>query len=95
VADANYRVTEAGPECAEILGVRVDAVIGQHLLDAIPDKAIVDAVLKCLSALPSAGEERTAIAPEAKSYGLDIAVRRAGKEQPMTIVLRPVDRERA
>jgi hypothetical protein len=93
VANANYRVTEAAPECAEILGVRSDALVSQHLLDAIPDKAIVEAVLKCLSTLPPAGEERMTVSPEGKGYRLDVTVRRAGKEQPMTILLRPIDGE--
>jgi hypothetical protein len=91
VASAAYRVTEVGPECAGILDVRPEAMVGQHLLDAVPDKRVVDAVLRCLSTLPPAGEERTTVELAGKDYQLDVAVRRAGRDQPITIVLTPTE----
>jgi hypothetical protein len=91
VANASYRVTEAGPECAGILGVGPDTLIGQHLLDAIPDPRIVDAALKCLGTLPASGEERATASLEGKGYRVEVIVSRTGREQPMRIVFRPVE----
>ena len=53
----------------------------------------MDAVLRCLSALPASGEERTTVSPEGKSYALEVQVRRDGKDQPITIVLTPTNGE--
>jgi hypothetical protein len=82
-----FQVIEAGPGCADILGVRPDALIGRHMLDAIPDRAIADAVLGCLSGLPLQGERR---APVTDTQGRRFAtvVSRSGKDQPIAIVLR-------
>jgi len=87
VASAAYRVTEAGPECAEVVGVGPDAMVSQHLLDAIPDKAIVDGILRCLSTLPDSGEERTVVTPERVGNPIEVTVRRSARDEPITILL--------
>lgn len=87
IVDTAFRVTEADPACAALLGTRVDALIGHHLLDAITDRLIVDAVLGCLSALPASGE-REASATDASGRTIGVAVSRTGKEQPVTVTLR-------
>lgn len=88
LANALFRVTDASPDCAELLGVRPDALVGQHLLDAIPDKEVVDAILKCLGAIGTAGEERTTVPLAGRPYELLIIVSRPAKDQPMTITMR-------
>jgi hypothetical protein len=85
VASPTFRVTDASPSCSELLGVRPDALIGQHVLDTIPDRAILDAILKCLSKLPAVGEERATVTPESRPFSLAIAVSRAGRDQPIEI----------
>lgn len=87
IVDTAFRVIEADPACAALLGTRVDALIGHHLLDAITDRLIVDAVLGCLSALPASGE-REASATDASGRTIAVAVGRTGKEQPVTVTLR-------
>jgi PAS domain-containing protein len=81
VANAQFRVTEASRDCADLIGVRPDALVGQHLIDAIPDRDIADAVLQSLSALGASGEHRTTVAD------VSIVVSREGRDKPLTIVL--------
>jgi hypothetical protein len=90
VASATFRIEEASPECLPILGVAGSSLTGQHLLDAIADKAILDGVLKCVSKLPPAGEERMTVAPEGKAFRVAITVSRSGRDQPITIGFAPV-----
>ena len=87
IANANFVVTEAGPGCADVLGVRSDALVGKHLLDAILDTAIAEAVLGCFSNLPAEGERQATVA-DGQGRQLDVTVTRAGKDQPIAIVLR-------
>jgi hypothetical protein len=87
IANASFLVTEAGPGCADVLGVRSDALVGKHLLDAILDTAIAEAVLGCFSTLPAEGERQATVA-DGQGRQLDVTVTRAGKDQPIAIVLR-------
>lgn len=87
IANASFVVTEAGPGCADVLGVRSDALVGKHLLDAILDTAIAEAVLGCFSNLPPEGEQRSTVA-DGQGRQLDVTVSRAGKDKPVTIVMR-------
>jgi pSer/pThr/pTyr-binding forkhead associated (FHA) protein len=87
IANASFLVTEAGPGCADVLGVRSDALVGKHLLDAILDTAIAEAVLSCFSTLPAEGERQATVA-DGQGRQLDVTVSRAGKDQPIAIVLR-------
>jgi hypothetical protein len=87
IANASFVVTEAGPGCADVLGVRSDALIGKHLLDAILDTAIAEAVLGCFSNLPAEGERQATVA-DGQGRQLDVTVTRAGKDKPIAIVLR-------
>jgi pSer/pThr/pTyr-binding forkhead associated (FHA) protein len=87
IANASFVVTEAGPGCADVLGVRADALVGKHLLDAILDSAIAEAVLGCFSNLPAEGERQATVA-DGQGRQLDVTVTRAGKDQPIAIVLR-------
>jgi hypothetical protein len=59
--------------------------MGQHVLDAISEKAVLDAVLKCLSAMPAAGQHEAGAIHEATGKTLHIRVSRAGRDQPVTI----------
>jgi len=87
IANASFVVTEAGPGCADVLGVRSDALVGKHLLDAILDTAIAEAVLGCFSNLPAEGERQATVA-DGQGRQLDVTVTRAGKDKPIAIVLR-------
>jgi len=88
--DPGFHVTDASPGCADLLGVRPEALVGRHLLDAITDRQIADAVLGCLSALPAQGE-RQAVAADAAGRRLVATVSRTGKDKPVTIVLRTAE----
>jgi hypothetical protein len=90
LVDTAFLVTEASPGCATLLGVRPDALVGRHLLDAVADRQIADAVLGCLSALPPAGE-RQAVTADAGGRRLVATVSRAGKNKPITITLQPAE----
>lgn len=90
VANAKLRVTEVSGGVADLLGAKSN-IVGEHLLDAIPEKTVVDAVLKCLGALSGGGEERTVVSPDGKPYKLSVVVSRAGKDQPVTIVVKMLD----
>ena len=87
VANAQFRVTEASRDCAALIGVRPDALLGQHLIDAIPDRAIADAVLQSLSALGASGEHRTMVPAGANRGDVSIVVSRDGRDKPLTIVI--------
>ena len=87
MANAQFRITDASPSCADLIGVRPDALIGEHLIDAIPDREIADAVMTCLSAIRQSGEERTVVAPGGRPYEIAIAVARSGRDQPIRVTL--------
>jgi FHA domain len=87
VVNAQFRVTEASRDCADLIGVRPDALVGQHLIDAIPDRDIADAVMQSLSALGASGEHRTTVAAGSRGYDVSIVVSREGRDKPLTIVL--------
>jgi PAS domain-containing protein len=87
VANPQFRVTEASRDCADLIGVRPDALVGQHLIDAIPDRDIADAVLHSLSALGASGEHRTTVPGGARGYDVSIVVSREGKDKPLTILI--------
>jgi hypothetical protein len=91
VTSSSFRITEASPECAELLGIKPERLLGEHLVDAVPGKAVVDAVLKCLSALPNGGEEQTTVTLENRPYRLIVTVSRAAKDRPVTITLKPIE----
>ena len=44
-----------------------------------------DAVLKCLSALPPAGQQEATVTHEATGLTLKVKLSRTGKDQPVTI----------
>jgi hypothetical protein len=90
LVDTGFLVTEASPGCSVLLGVRADSLVGRHLLDAIADRQIADAVLGCLSALPPAGE-RQAVTADGNGRRLVATVSRPGKDKPITISLRPAE----
>ncbi len=85
VVSPQFRVTEASPGCADLLGARPDALIGAHLIDAVPDRQVADEVMRLLSALPAGGEQRGSVAPVDRPYTLGVTVSRAGRDQPITI----------
>jgi len=87
VANAQFRVTEASRDCADLIGVRPDALVGQHLIDAIPDRDIADAVLQSLSALGASGEHRTTVTSGSRGYDVSIVVSREARDKPLTIVI--------
>jgi hypothetical protein len=88
VANAQFRVTEASAGCADLIGARPDALVGEHLIDAIPDRQISDAVMRCLSGLTTEGEQRASVALADRPYTLSIFMTRAGKDQPISITFR-------
>ncbi len=88
VASAQLRVTEASDTCGAVFGVPRDTAIGQHVLDAISEKAVLDAVLKCLSAMPASGRHEATAVHEATGKMLRIGISRAGRDQPVTIEAR-------
>jgi hypothetical protein len=88
VASAQLRVTEASDTCGAVFGVARDKAIGQHVLDAISEKAVLDAVLKCLSAMPASGRHEATAVHEATGRMLRIGISRAGRDQPVTIEAR-------
>jgi hypothetical protein len=87
IVDTAFRVVNADAPCALLLGTSVDALVGRHLLDAISDRTLVDAVLGCLSALPAEGARETT-ATDATGRIIAVTVGRTGKDQPVTITLR-------
>jgi hypothetical protein len=88
VASAQLRVTEASETCAAVFGVGRDRALGQHVLDAIAEKGILDAVLKCLSAMPPAGQHEVTAVHEGTGKTLHIRVSREGRDKPVTIEAR-------
>ncbi|MBI2835037.1 MAG: FHA domain-containing protein [Acidobacteria bacterium] len=89
VANEKFRITEATPGCSELLGVKPEAIIGQHLMDALPDQGIAAGLMTCLSTVAAGGTDRVVIKPEGRPYELEITVTRAGKDQPVHVAFKP------
>ncbi|MFN8060501.1 MAG: FHA domain-containing protein [Vicinamibacterales bacterium] len=91
IADAAFKVTEASASIAQILGVRSDTLLGKHILDAIPDREISEAILKCLSGVSLHGRDETVLgsggAGELAHY--TVSVSRKGRHDPITIRFAP------
>jgi hypothetical protein len=85
VADAQLRVTEASDGSTAVFGVPRERALGQHVLDAIAGRAVLDAVLKCLSALPASGEHEERAVHEQSGRPVRVRVSRAGRDKPVTI----------
>ena len=85
IANPQLRVTEASESAGPLFGVPRDKAVGQHVLDAISDRGLLDAVLKCLSALPPAGQQEATVTHEATGLSLKVKLSRTGKDQPVTI----------
>lgn len=91
VADAKFRVTSASPECATLIGVAPKQMLGEHLVDALQSKQLVEAVLTCLGEMPAAGERRVVLALDGRPLPLAIVITRTGKDQPVTITFRQAE----
>ena len=81
----------ASASIAQILGVRSDTLLGKHILDAIPDREISEAILKCLSGVSLHGRDETVLgsggAGELAHY--TVSVSRKGRHDPITIRFAP------
>ncbi len=91
VTDASFRVSEASASITPLLGVRADTMVGKHLLDAVPDKNVSEAILKCLSGVSLHGRDETIIGGVGGAEVGDcvVSVNRKGKLDPITIRFTP------
>ena len=87
VTDGMFRITDASPECERVLGTPIAGLIGQHVIDAIQDKRITDALLRCLGEVAEGGETRVMIEPTDQMSGLALMLERQEKNGPLTITL--------
>ncbi len=87
IADAALRIIEASPSCTALFGVRADAFLGRHLLEAFPDRQVGDAVLKCLSTVSISGQDQTFVETPGQSEAgnLLVSVSREGRTDPITV----------
>lgn len=86
VASPQFRIVEASPSCEALLGVKTEHLVGQHLLDALPDAALVDAILQCLSESPAiGGAEKHA---NCRAGRVRVSVNRSSSDAPLMIHLR-------
>jgi hypothetical protein len=81
VADSSFRVQEATAPCLDLLGIKPDALIGKHLLDAVGEGALGDAMLRCLAGLQGAGEARAAV----PSRGLLLSISQPSADAPVVV----------
>ena len=88
VVNQQDRITEASPGCVDLVGARLGALVGHHLIDTIPDREIAGEVLRCLSALFATGEHGGSVEPAGRPYRVSIVVSREGKNRPLTITFR-------
>lgn len=89
VASAELKISEATGACGALLGSEAGTLVGQHLFSAFGDQTVLDAVLRCLGALPPAGREETLVARAGGGPPLRVTVARPGRDQPLTITVRP------
>jgi hypothetical protein len=87
VASAELKISEATGPCDALLGSEAASLVGQHLFSAFADQTVLDAVLRCLGALPPAGREETVVA-RAGAPPLRVSVARQGRDEPLTITVR-------
>ena len=92
VASAELKISEASGACDALLGSEASTLVGQHLFSAFADQTVLDAVLRCLGALPPAGREETVVARAGGGPPLRVTVARQGRDQPLTITVRPEGR---
>ena len=88
VLSPQYTITEACRGCVDLVGAPLDALVGQRLVDAIPDREIAGEVLRCLGTLFTKGEQTGAIDAATGPYRVSIVLSRQGKDKPLMIVLR-------
>lgn len=88
VANAQFRVTEASPECETLIGATPERMVGQHLLDVISDPQLVESLLQGLSALKPRGEQMMHVETPGRPGRLLMWVHRSGKDAPIMITLR-------
>jgi pSer/pThr/pTyr-binding forkhead associated (FHA) protein len=90
VADRKFRIVEASPGCAHIVGRPSAMLVGEHLVDAISDKPIADGIVQCLAKLANGGEHRAFVASASRGL-MSISVSRAGgdAQQRVTVVIKP------
>lgn len=91
VVDAKFRVTSASPECAALIGVSPQQMLGEHLVSALQSPLLAKAVLTCLGEMPVTGERRFVLPKSAQLSPLTIVMTRSGKDQPVSISFRPAD----
>ncbi len=84
VANEKFRITEATEGTLELLGIAPAALKGQHLLDAIPDRTIGDAVLKLLTDVTQGGVGSLIVQPAGQTFALAVHVSRSGPSAPIT-----------
>lgn len=91
VVDSRFRVTSASPECEALISAQPRQMVGEHLVDALQSKQLVEVVLTCLGELPATGERRVVLALDGRPAPLAIVISRTGKDQPVTISIRPAE----
>ena len=84
-ADAGFRILAADAGCEALLGLSPEAALGQHLIDALQDQAIVDEVLRLVTlATPERMAQGTA-SPGGGQFRLGIDVTRGSGGGPLII----------
>ena len=87
VTDSKFRITDASPDCEQVLAMPIRDLIGQHVIDAIRDKNITDELLRCLGVVAEGGEAQAMIKPTDKTPGMALVLARDKKDGPLTITL--------
>ena len=87
VTDSKFRITDASPDCEQVLAMPMRDLIGQHVIDAIRDKNITDELLRCLGVVAEGGEAQAMIKPTDKTSGMALVLARDKKDGPLTITL--------
>lgn len=83
--DAAFRIVRADAGCEALLGLVPAAARGMHLIDALPDQAVADEVLRLVGLATPEQAARGHASPGDRSFRLAIDVERSADRVPLTI----------
>lgn len=84
-ADASFRIVSADRGCQGLLGLDPHTASGRHLIDALPDQAVADEVMRLVTAATPAQEANGEVITGDRHERLGIRVTRGSGATPFSI----------
>ena len=88
VLDGSFIVKEATTGAAQLLRTTQQKLEGHHVLEAIPEQALVNAIIDAIGEITSQGSATRRTEGPGGEPGLEIRAERASPDAPIHITLR-------